>query len=561
MTQQLDRHFDASTLPSNDKYLIPTLESQLKDTLTTQPQSNKKIWKDRNLSKHPITLSLVQALEDTLETYSDQKQLTPFWNDKSKQVSDKLYLPSETDSKTNDAGIGKSWFTLQTKETLNTRSHPTKYALHNHLDQESFECKGKSRAKPKLHNPTGLKSLKIRLFPTKEEKEALKLYFEQFRWYYNAALAILYNSYSPEEILKTKWSGNNDFRSLVLTHEYKETTQKGVTFKEFIPGSEGTKLKHHMWNKVHSRLPRGAICKFTYALDATIALLKNGNIRKFEMKPKTKKDVSQLVYFEDSGFPKALVKIKSSYWLRSKDHKRACCSFKDIFESSKKRGLEVLYDEVLDRYTLIYPIEYSWFPENDLRTEKQSKYSIPGNKRVIALDPGLRKFLVGYDPGGKVSIIGEGAQEEIIRLLVRLDKEKLPKKEEHLLWNRIKCLVSDMHWKSINYLISNYDVILYPTFETSKMMRGKKLSKLSKRIMNMFSFFQFKSRLEWKCEKHGKTLIIVDESYTSKTCGSCGALNNKLGGSETFKCGSCDFKIDRDVNGARNILLKNMRLR
>jgi len=419
MAIQLDRHFDAFTLPSNDKYIIPTLESQLKDTLTTQPQSNKKIWKDRNLSKHPITLSLVQALEDSLETCSDQKQLTPFWNDKSKQVSKKLYLPSETDSQTNDASIGKSWFTIQTKETPNTNFHTTKYALYNHLDQESFECKGKSRAKPKLHCATGLKSLKIRLFPTQEEKEELKLYFEQFRWYYNAALAILYNSYSPQEILETKWSGNHDFRSLVISHEYKETEQDGITFKEFVPGTKDTKLKHHMWKKVHCRVPRGAICKFTYALDATIANLKNGNIRKFDMKPKTKKDISQLVHFPDAGFPKALLKIKSSYWIRAKDHKRVSCSFKDIFESSKKRGLEILYDEVLDRYTLIYPIEYSWFPENDLRTEKQSKYSIPGNKRVIALDPGLRKFLVGYDPGGKVSIIGEGAQEEIIRLLVK----------------------------------------------------------------------------------------------------------------------------------------------
>jgi len=52
-------------------------------------------------------------------------------------------------------------------------------------------------------------------------------------------------------------------------------------------------------------------------------------------------------------------------------------------------------------------------------------------------------------------------------------------------------------------------------------------------------------------------LYIVSEAYTSKTCTRCGVLNN-IGSNEIYHCKECDLVIDRDINGARNILLKNI---
>ena len=53
--------------------------------------------------------------------------------------------------------------------------------------------------------------------------------------------------------------------------------------------------------------------------------------------------------------------------------------------------------------------------------------------------------------------------------------------------------------------------------------------------------------------------MIVDESYTSKTCGCCGELN-EVGLSRVYNCKFCKTIIDRDINGGRNILIKNMSL-
>src|SRR2546423_588161 len=54
----------------------------------------------------------------------------------------------------------------------------------------------------------------------------------------------------------------------------------------------------------------------------------------------------------------------------------------------------------------------------------------------------------------------------------------------------------------------------------------------------------------------GGKVVICTEEYTSKTCGCCGVINKNLGSLKTFKCPSCGATIDRDVNGARNVLLK-----
>ena len=74
----------------------------------------------------------------------------------------------------------------------------------------------------------------------------------------------------------------------------------------------------------------------------------------------------------------------------------------------------------------------------------------------------------------------------------------------------------------------------------------------------MFSFYSFKQKLLWKSILYDKKTIIVNESYTSKTCTVCGVLNN-IKGNETFNCSSCKYKVDRDVGGSRNIFIKNMK--
>ena len=47
----------------------------------------------------------------------------------------------------------------------------------------------------------------------------------------------------------------------------------------------------------------------------------------------------------------------------------------------------------------------------------------------------------------------------------------------------------------------------------------------------------------------------ADESYTSMTCTKCGDQSKEYDKQRIKQC-KCGYKIDRDCNGSRNILLK-----
>ena len=87
--------------------------------------------------------------------------------------------------------------------------------------------------------------------------------------------------------------------------------------------------------------------------------------------------------------------------------------------------------------------------------------------------------------------------------------------------------------------------------------KGKrKLRKSVVRSMQSFRFYEFSQRLEMKCKEYGVLLIRSNESYTSRTNSFNGELMN-IGSREWFVYD--DVTVNRDVNGARNILLRAMR--
>jgi putative transposase len=68
--------------------------------------------------------------------------------------------------------------------------------------------------------------------------------------------------------------------------------------------------------------------------------------------------------------------------------------------------------------------------------------------------------------------------------------------------------------------------------------------------------YRFKQIIKHQADKNGSIVVDLSEAYTSKTCGNCGHIHQKLGGSKVFKCPNCQTVIERDWNGARNILLR-----
>jgi len=199
--------------------------------------------------------------------------------------------------------------------------------------------------------------------------------------------------------------------------------------------------------------------------------------------------------------------------------------------------------------------------------------------RPVAIDPGVRTFATTFS-FDSVSKIGGGFNTRIYELAFRLDKlvsqrsllvNSFPrnfKDRSQWMWdrynhiqkkcdkiqNRMSDLVDDLHKQAADYLTKNWDIIFLPTFETKKMAARAERKIRSKTVRQMLSLghYRFKLHLKWIAKKRGKIVIDTNESYTSKTYSKDGSISKNLGGSKSI------FDLDRDVNGARGILLRSL---
>ena len=102
---------------------------------------------------------------------------------------------------------------------------------------------------------------------------------------------------------------------------------------------------------------------------------------------------------------------------------------------------------------------------------------------------------------------------------------------------RIQNLINELHHKTARYLVDNFDVILLPDFKTSGMVtRGQRRIR-SKTGRNLLSFahHRFGNFLKHKASENSRTVLIVNEAYTSKTVSWTGEINHKLGGRKTVE--------------------------
>jgi IS605 OrfB family transposase len=204
---------------------------------------------------------------------------------------------------------------------------------------------------------------------------------------------------------------------------------------------------------------------------------------------------------------------------------------------------------------------------------------------TVALDPGLRTFQTCFDADGRVIHCGVDDHKHLEFLLKKCDeikanialkkkknaKKKNGKRGNRSTWNLrralrryrkiIKNKVSEAHRKLAVFLCKNYRCILIGEISVSKILNNiendRNIRNSTARLLQQWSHYKFRQVLKEKAELYSWCQVIeVPEEYTSKTCGCCGNVDSNLGGSKVYECKKCGFTIDRDVNGARNILLK-----
>lgn len=187
---------------------------------------------------------------------------------------------------------------------------------------------------------------------------------------------------------------------------------------------------------------------------------------------------------------------------------------------------------------------------------------------IISLDPGVRTFMTGYSPTGMVVKMGEAQKALMEKLHNRIDhlrsvRSKTEKRRTkwrikqrlEVLERKLFNVVDNLHNHATSFLTRHFHRILLPTFGTSEMLQGGCLAHSTKRCMSGLAHYRFQQKMIHQCNKHGCQLYLVGEEYTTKACGACGRLKN-VGGSKIYHCDHCNYTMDRDIHGSRNILLK-----
>jgi putative transposase len=101
-------------------------------------------------------------------------------------------------------------------------------------------------------------------------------------------------------------------------------------------------------------------------------------------------------------------------------------------------------------------------------------------------------------------------------------------------------------------LVRSADTIVIEDLNVFGMVKNRRLAQ----AISDCGWGEIRRQLEYKCERAGRELIIIDRWYpSSKTCSACGYLLAGLSLSNRhWTCPGCRARHDRDINAAKNIL-------
>lgn len=201
---------------------------------------------------------------------------------------------------------------------------------------------------------------------------------------------------------------------------------------------------------------------------------------------------------------------------------------------------------------------------------------IPNNRKAdnsnegIGIDLGLKDFAIVSNGKTYKNINKSARLKKLEKQLIR-EQRCLSRKYENLKKGEVtqraniqkqKLKVQKLHHKIDNIRTDNINKTIveivktkpsYITIEDLNIKGMMKNRHLSKAVASQ-KFYEFRKKLQVKCNENGIELRVVDRWYpSSKTCHCCGSVKKDLKLSDRiFKC-SCGYIEDRDFNAALNL--------
>lgn len=502
------------------------------------PQSKKKTSiVSVNILKVDI---LQQSLSMKLEADSTtkDKNFYPYWNGSCQDLSNVLWSLIKTGSQ----DLALSYSLGSAPKTLANSWFSTKLSYLQNANWLTTSLQSSTVSQPgstDLEN-TSLKSLKIRVYPSRSLHPIWKKWLAASRYCFNQGIAYQRKHSHISRI---------DLRNLILNNvpDWVRETPYSFRVQAVYDAHEA------MTSSRKSGTKQSEAGRFRSVRDRVQAI---------KFRPE---DYKNGTWFPDET---TRMSFQSAEVLPNKDveyqQKQKNGSYKTrVRKQTWSASTQLVYDK--KRWFAVFPVEFQ--PEQSTR------------QSMIALDPGVRNFLTGFD-GKRFVEVGGKDISRVYRLCKHIDnlisdKSKLSGRKNKRqrqrcqtridrMLTRVRNLVDEVHKKAAKWLTSEYRLIFLPTFESSQMVAksGKKSRRINSKTVRQllcWSHYRFKQTLKFHALKRGATVIDVTEEFTSKTCTRCGQVHAKLGSSKQFKCPHCGHSLPRDWNGALGIFLKALR--
>ncbi|AYV77780.1 MAG: transposase [Edafosvirus sp.] len=488
-----------------------------------------------------------------------------------RQLADQFWLPIDDNFYATLNIPTDSWFDLS---KTNTNS-PTVIQFNKNKQKDIFVTR----------------TQKIKVFPTPYQKNILLDWITAYRYMYNATITYTRKHEINDDKERVKLYNFNKLRKIV--NDIVKNNKQMYDWIKIIKIPQ-----HTLDNAIND------VCK---AFKSALTNKQKGNIKDFKLRYKKESTVKQTILLEASCFQNNKFKVDALFYIRHLygepykayrenkntfsasvmgDYIQTSESIKDVNTTSR-----LTYNKNTNEFMLFVPYE-------------KSTENIENREKMISLDSGKRTFQTGYGMNEVLDIghtcikkldemvseiktiketIKKISDDPTYKLKIKKTKkkkfkktkkkkaeEKSPKKKRKVpiikkykkqLYQKQRKLtnrVDDLHFKTCNYLCNNYDIIVIGRMNVQSIVskKNKTISQETKESLLALRQYEFRTRLESKCEERGVKYYDTDEADTTRTCGCCGGINNKVGGAEIYECRKCKMKIGRDYNGARNILLK-----
>lgn len=666
-----------------EKLKLLKLSNERFVTLELAPELKWMTLKDKSFFLDKTTLPMRWLQISALGLIGKEKDFLPFWNNQSKELSEKLWLPTKIDyleshltsSNTSLTSMEHpSWFSIErmnnplNKNSLKTSCPSSTFTLVNKWENadtlNQIKTKSNKKSSTRSHSvkpqPNGV--LKIRILPTRKQQSVFKRWIGGSNYTYNMALDSIQRKETPVDfnILAFRFAIDTDrygernknipewlsltpsairksiLNELVTAHEVARKNRMLGNIGSYTINRKKKKNQRRHFSfpipKESTRLYIDPSKQDEYRLEICSSKMKQC----MENKPRNLKKTYPLSLMDKCRIEQERLDVEEFYSsidytpfdsivsiVDSKLGGTRCIGFENI-KTIEINDMITCYNEYdtymmnidkalrmkrydtpksktttkkIDLPTSIRIHRYSHIGRNKSLDKLNMKidydcrlcyryghwfihipyvremYKEPeeGKDKIVALDPGFTTFQSFYseDECGKY-------QQDVKRLekicgLLDYYKWSLDNKWHASKYVRLKTnrlylkqlqLMDEMHIKIINDLTSKYNWILLPSFETQEMTKGKGYTtshRATKRHAAQLSHYKFKQRLIHRCSqmKHCKVLV-VSEAWTTKTCSCCGWIwENMTTSNREFICkGECGGTYDRDVNAARNILIR-----